>query len=168
MSTELQIRHEIHGDESEIHQLVARAFPGDAEAKLIDNLRSSRKLVLSLVALIQDEIVGHIAFSPVSINGVEIGWGLAPVATLPERQRQGVASRLIEQGLGIARRAGIGCAVVLGEPAFYHRFGFRSASLWGLSDEYGGGEAFQAIEFVAEGIPAGGGLVTYSPEFSGF
>lgn len=168
MSTELQIRHEIPGDESEIHQLVACAFPGDAEAKLIDNLRSSRRLLLSLVALIQDEIVGHIAFSPVSLNGVEIGWGLAPVATLPERQRQGVASQMIEQGMEIARNSGVRCAVVLGEPAFYSRFGFRSASLWNLRDEYHGGEAFQAIEFVPEGIPPDGGLVTYSPEFSGF
>lgn len=173
MPDPFNIRPEQPGDEVAIQRLVSRAFPSDAEARLIDNLRCSRRLVLSLVAVDGDavdgdEIVGHVSFSPVSLNGREIGWGMAPVSTLPERQRQGIASKLIEAGLDRACRGGVGCAVVLGSPAFYSRFGFRQARQWNLSDEFHGGDAFQALEFIPGTIPPEGGLITYSPEFDAF
>jgi len=168
MPDPFNIRPEQPGDEGAIHRLVARAFPSDAEARLIDNLRASRRLVLSLVAVDGDAIIGHVSFSPVSLNGREIGWGMAPVSTLPERQLQGIGSKLIEAGLDRVGRGGVGCAVVLGSPAFYSRFGFRPASQWNLRDEFHGGDAFQALEFIPGTIPPEGGVITYSPEFDAF
>ena len=173
MAERLTFRPEQVGDEPRIFKLVARAFPSDAEASLVDNLRRSRRLTLSLVAVEGNEILGHVAFSPVTLNGEQIndrqiGWGLAPVATAPERQRQGIAARLIEHSLEFARRTGIPTVVVLGDPAYYSRFGFQPARLWNLRDEYQGGDAFQALELIPGSFPAGGGLIQYAPEFGLF
>ena len=139
-------------------------FPTDAEARLVRLLRDARHLTVSLVAETDGAIVGHVAFSPVSAGGT----GLAPVAVLEAHRRRGIAARLIEAGLAECRARGIGWAVVLGEPAYYRRFGFRAASAFGLSDEYGGGEAFQALELIAGSLPVGMGLVRYGPEFAMF
>lgn len=173
MAERLTFRPEQVGDEPRIFNLVARAFPSDAEASLVDNVRRSRRLTLSLVAVEGNEILGHIAFSPVTLNGEQIydrqiGWGLAPVATAPERQRQGIAARLIELGLELAKRSGVRTVVVLGSPAYYSRFGFQPARLWNLRDEYQGGDAFQALELIPGSFPAGRGLIQYAPEFGVF
>jgi putative acetyltransferase len=131
----------------------------------VDALRSAGRLTDSLVADDAGRIVGHIAFSPVTVESVGGGVGLAPVAVLPECQRNGVGSQLVREGLRRAKEAGAAFAVVLGEPAYYSRFGFGPASRWGLSDGYGGGEAFQAIVWVGTPPP---GLVKYVPEFGMF
>jgi len=94
------------------------------------------------------------------------GAGLAPVAVAQAHRRRGVAAELIRAGLEACRAAGFGWAVVLGEPAYYGRFGFRPARGFGLSDEYGGGSAFQAVELVPGAMPSGAGLVCYAPEFA--
>jgi putative acetyltransferase len=125
------------------------------------------RLCVSLVAVEQDEIVGHVAFSPVSVLGATDGVGLAPVAVLPSHRRRGIAERLIREGLAACQRAGYGFVVVLGEPGYYRRFGFVPASRLGLRDEYGGGEAFQALELPPGSIPPSGGLVRCAPEFAG-
>jgi putative acetyltransferase len=105
----------------------------------------------------------------VTIAGLECGGaGLAPLSVLPEWQRQGIGSLLVNEGIAAVRTAGLGFVVVLGEPAYYSRFGFVAASRWGMSDEYGGGDAFQAMEMAPGAIPAGGGLVKYAPEFAVF
>jgi putative acetyltransferase len=72
------------------------------------------------------------------------------------------------EGLAKCRRLGVGFVVVLGDPAYYSRFGFQPAARWNLSDEFEGGDAFQAIELMPGAIPIGGGLVKYAPEFSIF
>ena len=131
----------------------------------MDVLRDAGRLSVSLVAEVDGVVVGHVAFSPVSA-GAAIGSGLAPVAVLPGSRRRGIAAQLIREGLAACERAGSGFAVVLGEPGYYARFGFRPASGWGLSDEYGGGAAFQAIELRAGAVPVGAGLVRYAPEFA--
>lgn len=152
-----------------IHAVHARAFPTGAEAALVDALRASGRLGPSLVvcdagADALGHVVGHIAFSPVSAP-THGGTGLAPLAVVPEARRHGVGAALVRAGLEACRLAGYRFVVVLGDPAYYARFGFEPASKWGLSDEYGGGDAFQAIELVAGAIPEGGGLVRYAPEF---
>ncbi len=131
----------------------------------MDALRGSGRLTVSLVAEVAEQVVGHVAFSPVSA-GSAIGSGLAPVAVLPSRRRHGVGARLIREGLAACERAGVGFVVVLGDPAFYARFGFGPASGWGLSDEYGGGAAFQVVELRPGAVPLGAGLVRYAPEFA--
>ncbi len=120
----------------------------------------------SLVAEIDGLIVGHIAFSHVTAGDSLPGAGLAPIAVAATHRRQGIAADLVRAGLNACRAAGLGWAVVLGEPAYYSRFGFRPAPAFGLADEYGGGEAFQVLELIAGALPAGAGLVRYAPEFA--
>lgn len=162
----LEIRSERPEDGPAIHAIHAAAFPTDAETRLVDLLREAGRLTLSLVAEYNESIVGHVAFSPVTLATTTGGWGLAPVAVHPRVQRRGIGAQLIGEGLLRARAAGAPFVVVLGEPSYYGRLGFQPARSWGLHDEYGGGDAFQAIELIPGGIPAGGGLVRYAPEFA--
>jgi len=168
ISTVFLLRPEVPGDVPGVFGVNATAFPTDAEARLVDQLRASGRLSISLVAVVDERVVGHVALSPVTIAGTVIGLGLAPVAVLPEWQLQGIGGALIRRGLDECRTQGVGCVVVLGEPTYYQRFGFVPASRWSLLDEYGGGEAFQTIELVPDTIPGHGGLVTYAPEFAMF
>ena len=159
-------RSEQPTDHRAIHGVHAASFPTAGEARLVDALRTAGRLSVSLVAVEQDEIVGHVAFSPVNVLHATDGMGLAPVAVSPEYRRRGIAEQLIRDGLAACKRASYGFVVVLGDPDYYHRFGFMPASGWGLSDEYGGGEAFQALELRPGSIPPDGGLVHYAPEFA--
>ncbi|GFE74188.1 GCN5 family N-acetyltransferase [Novosphingobium sp. TCA1] len=97
------------------------------EGAIVDALRDSGALTISLVAESDDAIVGHVAFSPITIDGAEIGWfGLGPVAVAPDLQRGGIGARLIEAGLARLREMGAQGCVVLGDPTYYARFGFVS------------------------------------------
>jgi putative acetyltransferase len=160
------IRPERFDDAAAIYAVHASSFPTDAEARLVDLLRAADRLSVSLVAEVSGSVVGHVAFSPVTVSSGATGAGLAPVAVAEAHRRRGIAAELVRAGLGACRDAGFGWAVVLGEPAYYARFGFRPAREFGLSDEYGGGSAFQAVELVAGALPAGVGLVRYAPEFA--
>lgn len=164
----LTIRHERPGDEPGTHAVHVACFPGPAEAELVDALRAAGRLTISLVAEVDGQIVGHVAFSPVTASGATNGIGLAPVAVLASHRKQGIAADLIRAGLDACRAAGFTWAVVLGNPAYYGRFGFQSAAGFGLSDEYGGGPAFQVMELRPGGVPVGTGLVRYAPEFAAF
>jgi len=160
------VRPEGPDDRTAIHSLHAAAFASAGEARLVDALRSAEKLAVSLVAHTDGRVVGHVALSPVQCDGKTIGLGLAPVAVLPEYRRRGIARLLIESALGVCRERNVGLVVVLGEPAYYARFGFKPAEAFGLADEYGGGDAFQGLELLPGTIPAGGGLVRYASEFA--
>jgi putative acetyltransferase len=159
------IRHEESGDIAAIRAVNRSAFPSDEEGLLVDSLRAANSLSISLVAEEGDQVVGHIAFSPVSVAGAPGGLGLAPMAVSPAFQRQGIGSRLVREGISAAARSGAGFVVVLGHPEYYPRFGFERASLVGLSNEYGADEAFMVLEIRPGAIPGGGGLVKYCPEF---
>lgn len=161
----MNLRLEKPADRVGIHAVHEASFPTTDEAELVDGLRTAGRLTLSLVAEEQGQVVGHVAFSPVSLQGTSDGVGLAPVAVLPEFRRRGIAEELIRLGLTHCKKLGHGFVVVLGEPHYYRRFGFLPASRWGLRDEYGGGEAFQALELRTGAIPSAGGLVRYAPEF---
>ncbi len=169
----IAIRDETPGDGPAIADLTARAFAGVAysdgsEPGIVARLRAAGELVLSLVAV--EEIgdgaaglVGHVAFSPVSIDGVDLDWfGLGPVSVAPERQRAGIGSALIRDGLDRLRGRGARGCVVLGDPGYYARFGFvRMPALRyiGAPAEY-----FQCIAF-GTGIPEG--QVEYANAFAG-
>lgn len=162
----ITIRRETIGDETAIHDVHASCFPTDAEARLVDLLRAAGRLRVSLVAEIDGAVVGHAAFSPVTVDGGISGLGLAPLAVIESHRRRGIAASLAVQGLAACRAEGAGWAVVLGEPEYYARFGFQPASEFGLVDEYGGGAAFQAIELAPGALPREAGIVRYAPEFA--
>lgn len=165
-ATVAAILHERIGDAAAIYAIHAASFPTDAEARLVDLLRAAGRMQASLVAEIDGVIVGHIAFSPVMAGDSPPGAGLAPISVAEAYRRQGIAADLVRAGLDACRAAGLGWSVVLGEPAYYSRFGFRPAPAFGLTDEYGGGEAFQVVELIDGALPAGAGLVRYAPEFA--
>jgi putative acetyltransferase len=162
------IRAEQPGDEAAIRTVHDAAFSSPLEGQLVGDLRRAGRLTISRVAVDGERIIGHIAFSPVTIGQSSVGLGLAPLAVRPEFQRQMIGSILVLDGLGECTAIGAGFVVVLGSPAYYGKFGFKPAADWQLFDEFQGGEAFQAQELIPSAIPAGGGLVRYAPEFSTF
>lgn len=163
----LVLRTEKAQDVDGIRAVHEAAFPTSLEARLVDALRSTKRLLISIVAEDPGEgIIGHVAFSPVLVADATKGLGLAPVAVLPLHQRQGIGAHLIEEGLRVARQAHYQFVVVLGEPHYYQRFGFKPAAQFALQDEYEGGDAFQVLELETHGIPKMGGLVRYAPEFA--
>lgn len=127
----MQIRLERPEDAAIIRALTDAAFKGmpfsdQTEARVIDALRAADALTLSLVATEGGEILGHVAFSPVNINGEAGDWyGLGPVSVWPDRQRTGIGQALIRDGLQRLRSLGAGGCVLLGAPAYYRRFGFE-------------------------------------------
>ena len=159
------IRPENAGDFEAIRDVLAACFPTEAEGRLVELLREAGHLPVSLVAEVDRGVVGHVAFSPVSAESVSPGVGLAPLAVLEAHRGRGIGSKLVEAGLQACLSEGYGWVVVLGDPEYYSRFGFRPASEKGLLGEYGGGDAFQVLELVAGALPEGG-LVRYAPEFA--
>ena len=120
----MMIRFEQPDDKKKIRNVHLEAFETDAEAKLVDALRSSGIDLISLVAEENKAVIGHILFSPVTIAGHTGIMGLAPMAVLPNWQRKGVGTALINEGLRACEKAGYKAVVVLGHPDYYPRFGF--------------------------------------------
>ena len=168
MNAGVQIRDEQPSDASDIQRVHREAFGGDVEVRLVDLLRERNKALISLVAAIGQDIVGHILFSAVTITDAPPdirAIGLAPVAVVPNFQRKGIGSSLIHEGLDRCKRGGYGLVVVLGDPAYYSRFGFRAANAFGLENEYGVGDEFMVLELTKGAIEGASGLVRYAPEF---
>lgn len=126
------IRPEAPADIALIRSLTDAAFKGvehssQTEGVIVDALRKGAALALSLVADEDRAIIGHVAFSPVRIDGQNLGWfGLGPVSVLPERQRRGIGTALIKEGIKLLKRSGASGCVVLGDPTYYRRFGFTN------------------------------------------
>jgi putative acetyltransferase len=152
-------------DVAPVRALLEAAFPSTAEARLVDALRAAGRLAVSLVATDGQVVVGHVAFSPVTVGSVT-GLGLAPMAVQPAHQNKGVGALLVREGLASCAEAGCGFVVVLGEPEYYGRFGFERASARGLDNDYGVDEAFMVLELRAGTLPPDGGVVHYAPEFA--
>jgi len=127
----IRLRAEGPGDEQAIYSLTEAAFremkfsDGD-EQDLVNRLRDDDDLTLSLVVEENGAILGHIAFSPVTISDGSCEWfGLGPVSVEPARQGEGIGSMLVNAGLDALRARNAGGCVLLGDPAYYFRFGFR-------------------------------------------
>lgn len=168
---ELLIRDEAPADVASIHALNATAFETEAEALLVDALRANGRLTLSLVAVEDSGVVGHIAFSPVTITrpdgSVVRGTGLGPMAVMGWRQGSGIGTRLVRAGLDRLRAAGHPFCVVVGHPEYYPRFGFQRGSHFGIHWEREvPDEAFLARELTDGGLKGVSGVVRYSPEFA--
>ncbi len=162
------IRPEAASDRAAVRAVNASAFETPAEADLVDALREEAKPIVSLVAEENGVVVGHIMFSPVLLSGhpaLKI-MGLAPMAVLPERQRQGIGGDLVRAGLKRCRQLGVGAVVVLGHPAYYPRFGFAPAARFGLDCAYDvPEEAFMALELRPGYLRAASGTVAYHGAF---
>jgi putative acetyltransferase len=150
----MHIRTERSVDAEAIHKLTVAAFQtvpyGDgSEGRVIDMLRSSGALALSLVAEEDGEIVGQVTFSPVTIEGQEGPWlCLGPVAVKPERKSEGIGAALIREGLAQIAASGCATCVLLGNPSYYRRFGFIHDP--DLTCDDGQKEAFQRLQIRGE------------------
>ena len=165
----ITVRREMPEDYAAVYRVNTLAFERENEAVLVERLRAVRPH-LSLVAINDEQIIGHIFFSPVSVESVEVkimALGLAPMAVLPEYQNQGVGSQLVKQGLQACRDEGHKVVFVLGHPRYYPRFGFSTAQSKGITCEYKvPDEAFMVVELEPEALKGYTGVVKYGPEFS--
>lgn len=163
------IRTEAPADILPINSLLEAAFDTDAEAKLVMSLRENSRFTLSLVACSDEgEIIAHLLFTPILIDGEDIGWqGMAPVAVKAEYRKQGIAGKLIREGFDSLFELGYPACSVLGDPALYGRFGFVDAESYNMHCRWDVPQGyFQMIE-LAEGTCQGKqGLIEYCPEFS--
>ena len=163
----MKLRSEDVGDAAEIRRLIGAAFAeaehsSGTEGAIVDALRTTGALTLSLVAEADARIVGHVAFSPVTVGDTAAGWfGLGPVSVDPGHRRKGIAAALIREGLGLLQRARAGGCVVLGDPHYYRRFGFEADP--GLRFEGAPPECFMRLTMTGN-TPAG--PVAYHPAFS--
>jgi putative acetyltransferase len=166
----MDIRSERDADAGAIRAVNVAAFDTALEADLVAALRQHARPLVSLVAEDHGAVVGHILFSPVTLDTdprMAIA-GLAPMAVVPARQRQGLGSLLVRRGLEQCRRAGFTACVVLGHAEYYPRFGFANASRLGLRSEYDvPDEVFMARELVPGALDGKSGVIRYHPAFAG-
>ena len=167
MDNQLTIRQETRADIEAITRVTMLAFESNPHSEqtehlLVERLRNQGALEISLVAELAGKVVGHIAFSKVTIGGAKIGWyGLAPVSVEPCFQNQGIGSQLITKGLSDLKQQGAKGCVLLGEPEYYSRFGFKvidNLTLQGVPPEY-----FMSLSF--DGVYPSGD-VEYHSAFS--
>ena len=154
-------------ERSEIHSINKTAFGSQDEADLVDELRTEGVVLVSLVAEIQEQIVGHILFSRMAIetpSGPVQAAALAPMAVLPEYQRRGVGGRLIRHGLNLLRESGEQIVIVVGHPNYYPRFGFSSEKALSLKGPFPQ-DAFMAMELRHGALEGVRGTVRYPAAF---
>lgn len=164
----VKIRREETLDHEGVREVNCAAFPSDAEANVVDAVRSSAQGVISLVAE-EDKVVGHIMFSPVMLDTdpvLKIA-GLAPMAVLPSVQKQGIGKALVRAGLEACKDDGYGAVVVLGHAEYYPKFGFVTASDFGIRWEHGHDDAFMVLELKPGYLKNAAGTVKYDAAFDG-
>lgn len=166
MNVQVAIRSETAADVDAIRDVTIAAFKtleisGHTEQFIIAALRAAGSLTVSLVAEVDGRVVGHIAFSPVTISDGTMNWyGLGPVSVLPECQRQGIGKALIEGGLAQLKRLNAQGVCLVGHPVYYRKFGFKNMP--GLVLEGVPKEVFFALSFDAR-TPQG--TVTFHDAF---
>ena len=162
------IRAEEPRDRAAVRKVNEAAFEGPAEADLVEAIHRSGAAVVALVAANHGALVGHVLFSPVSVEPATTRRlvGLGPMAVLPDFQRRGVGSLLVRDGLERCRTAGAEAVVVLGHTEYYPRFGFRPAHEFGLRSAYDvPPDVFMALELVPGSLRSVSGLVRYHSAF---
>ena len=168
---EIVVRAESVGDVEAVRRVNVLAFGQEDEAQIVDRLRERGVDLISLVALVDEQVVGHALFSPVDVVGetaVSPSIALGPIAVLPEMQKQGIGGKLIHAGLDACGNAGHGAVFVLGHPTYYPKFGFRPTKPHGISCEFPvPDEVFMVVELVPGTLAALQGTVTYQPDFRG-
>lgn len=165
----ITIRAETAAEHRAVRRVNELAFDGPGEATLVEALREEARPYISLVAVSEGDVVGHVFFSPVTIEAeeaVSTAMALGPMAVLPAYQRQGIGSQLVREGLKECLRAGQEVVFVLGHPHYYPRFGFAPASAQGLRCLYPvPDEVFMVTELRAGALAGRRGIVRYHPAF---
>jgi putative acetyltransferase len=164
----MRIRPETAADRAAVRAVNVAAFDTALEADLVETLRGKGVPLISLVAEVAGEVVGHILFSPVSLEGHShlSVMGLGPMAVAPQHQRKGVGTALVSEGLDAARRVGCHAVVVIGHAHYYPRFGFVPASRHALRCGYGvPDDVFLVIELEEAALRAASGLIRYDEAF---
>jgi putative acetyltransferase len=171
MTGRVEIRREQPGDVAAIRNVHDLAFGRPAEGTVVDRLREVCPECVSLVAVVEGRIVGHVFFSPVVLESDEgravTGMGLAPLALLPEHQGQGIGTELAASGLALARELACPFVVVLGHPGYYPRFGFERASRHGIRCQWEvPDEVFMVLVVGEDAIRGAKGVARYRSEWS--
>lgn len=167
----LIVRAETPQDFPKTYNLNNLAFKGSAEAELVDRLRNTKAFIneLSLVAILDDTLVGHILLSEIEVvndNDRNIGLSLAPMAVEPTFQKQGIGSKLIKEALKQAQAIGYKFVIVLGHETFYPKFGFKPAHNWNIKAPFNAPPAsYMAIELEKGALNQVSGIVQYPKEF---
>lgn len=165
------IRVEIGIDAPGIDALLRREFEGDGEADLVHSLREDGLITLGVVATDDEgQVVGYVAFSPVSVEGEELQWvGMAPLAVAKDYQGQGIGRQLVYEGLDSLNEFGYAAVVTLGDPALYGKLGFKPAASYDLRCRWPGTEAaFQVRALADDALNGVHGLVEYCDHFNRF
>jgi putative acetyltransferase len=158
------VRLEMPGDVVAIRIVEEIAFGRRDEARLVDDLRAAGDAVFSLVAVDDGIVAGHAIFSRLQAPFPALALG--PVAVLPEYRRRGIASQLIREGIARSEAAGWAAIFVLGDPAFYRRFGFDVRKARGFTSPYAGPH-LMALSPGGDELPAETGIIEYAPAFAG-
>jgi len=162
----IHVREERPEDVVSIREVNRRAFGQDQEGNIVDALRSNGAVLLSLVAMQDDQVVGHVLYSPISV-GSATGAALGPMAVVPEFQRQGVGGTLIETGNRIIKDRGYPFIIVLGHAEYYPRFGFVPARSRGIQCEWDvPDDVFMLLVLDEEKMRGVSGISKYRQEFS--
>ncbi len=163
----IEIREERPDDVAAVRNLNRRAFGQDQESNIVDALRANGAALLSLVATLDDRVVGHIMYSPLTIGGNVTGAALGPMAVLPEHQRQGIGSKLVKVGNQKLKDAGYPFIIVVGHADYYPRFGFKRANEHGITCEWDlPDDVFMLLVLDQAKMESVSGLATYRQEFS--
>ena len=141
----MKIRHARPADHPAIHALNLAAFQGAAEADLVARLRADGDSVFEMVAEGEGQIIGHILYSRLWADSVNLYLALAPMAVSPDHQRLGIGSDLVRVSLEFCKEFGVHGVLVLGHPDYYPRFGFSAAATAQVSSPYAGSPAFMAL-----------------------
>jgi putative acetyltransferase len=167
----IEVREERPADIQRIRELNLLAFGQPEEADIVDRLRHNCGDILSMVALKDNTVVGHLLFSPIVIegdSGALQGMALGPMAVLPEFQRQGVGSELMTTGISQMKKRGCPFLILIGHPEYYPRFGFLPARGLGIECEWEvPDEAFMMLVLDEATMNGVTGTAKYRPEFSG-
>jgi len=166
----MKTREETPPDIKKVWEVNSEAFETEDEATLVNALRSSGCVYLSLVAETENKVVGHILFTPVELSGSKNKlkiMGLAPMAVLSQYQNKGIGSKLVQAGLELCQSLGYDAVVVLGHPDYYPKFGFVPSINYGIKSKYEvPDEAFMILELKPGSLNNHQGVIEYHEEFN--
>ncbi|MFC2094365.1 GNAT family N-acetyltransferase [Bacteroidota bacterium] len=166
----VKIREERIEDFEAVREINNNAFGQPEEGRIVDKIREACEEIISLVAVEGEKVLGHIFFSPavINYNGKKIkGMGLAPMAVHPDYQNKGIGTLLVNEGIKKVKETGCLFIIVLGHDKYYPRFGFETASIYGIKPQWKGvpDEAFMIMILDKEKMTGVSGVATYRKEF---